>query len=122
MKVEEKKNKLIKEQDLACFYMVNYSDIVLEDYSQDPYIRYNAIDKYYFQHMELLEDLSTKNLFHLLTKVEDDSEKRKIISDLIMNRAKEGDFFVEDIDNEFFMKPFFSATMGFNKLGTDNTN
>lgn len=116
-------NKLIKEQDLACLYSINSDDIALESYSEQPYISVYKISEYFLKDPETLEKLSTKNLLKLITNVDKENEEQKNrITNLIMKRFENGEFLIEDIDVNIFMKPYYSARVAFIRLGVENIN
>ena len=118
------RDKLIEQQDLVSFYAIssyNKSLGILQKYSEEPKILYSELKKYIIEDSELLKKFSTDNLIKILSAGISDEDKKQDIVNLIMERLKEEEFFCEDVEDTFFMKPFHSVNSIFSKLGTENT-
>lgn len=120
---EELIERIVREQDLACFYAVNHynrSVNILEYYSEDNEVRYSYIDKFILDNPQILERLSTKNLMNLLSRTYDEDKKAQIVP-IIMERLEAGNVvYCDDIENNPFMKVLHSSNIAINRLGEDN--
>ena len=119
---EELIERIIKEQDLACFYVVNtYNSSLdlLEYYSEDNNVMYSDIDKFILDNPQILDRLSTKNLMNLLAVTCEEEQKEKLVA-IITERLKTEDLFCEDIDDSSFMKLVHSSDRAINKIGNKN--
>ena len=69
--------KIIEEQDLVVYYMVNRwnSVTMFQDYSDEPQIKFSELPNYIFENENVLQSFSTKNLITLYTTL----SKRDII-------------------------------------------
>lgn len=118
------RDKLIEEQDLVSFYAIssyNKSLGILQKYSEEPKILYSELKNYIINDIELLKSFSTDNLIKILSAGISDETKKQNLVNIIMERLEKEDFFCEDVEDTFFMKPFHSVNSIFSKLGTENT-
>ena len=106
---EENRKRLIekikREQDLVALYTYNNFNKSLgfmQEYSDGIY--YSSLYKFIMENPVILESFSIKNLYTLIAKANNEDEKR-IINEQIAKRLEYEDFFCEDIDTSFFMKP-----------------
>ncbi len=122
-KKEELIERIVREQDLACFYVVkhyNRSVNILEYYSEDNEVMYSDIDKFILDNPQILERLSTKNLMNLLSMVYEEDKKAQIVP-IIMERLEAGNVvYCDDIEDSIFMKIVHSSDRAINRLGKDN--
>lgn len=119
---EELIERIVREQDLACFYVVNYynrSLDMLEYYSEDNKVKYSDIDKFILDNPQIIDRLSTKNLMNLLAVTCDEGQKAKLVA-IITERLKTENLCCEDIDDSFFMKIVHSSDRAINKIGSEN--
>ena len=123
MSEEEVLDKIIKEQDLVCYYTYNDMDKcvkVFDKYIDDPEIMYSDLSLYIFKHENILEKFSINNLFTLLSKSIDDHEK-ELLNELIMKKIDKEQFFCEDISTSgLFMNVSHSTQRGFNQVSDEN--
>lgn len=119
---EELIERIIKEQDLACFYVVNHfnhSLDLLEYYSEDNKVMYSDIDKFILDNPQIVDRLSTKNLMNLLAVTYQEEQKAKLVA-IITKRLETENLFCEDIDDSSFMKVVHSSDRAINKIGDKN--
>ena len=123
MSEEEVLDKIIKEQDLVCYYTYNDMDKcvkVFDKYIDDPEIMYSDLSLYIFKHENILEKFSINNLFTLLSQSIDDHEK-ELLNELIMKKIDKEQFFCEDISTSgLFMNVSHSTQRGFNQVSDEN--
>lgn len=72
--------KIVEEQDLVVYYMVNRWNTVtmFQDYSDNPQITFSDLPNYIFENENVLQAFSTKNLINLYTTLfRDDTDNKK---------------------------------------------
>jgi len=95
--------KIIEEQDLVTYYMVNSWNTVtmFQDYSDEPQIKFSELSNYIFENESVLQAFSTKNLINLYSALsKDDIEKQKMLEERIMSRLDDEKFACETIEAE----------------------
>ena len=115
------RKKLIDEQDLVSFYAVNSQNKSLigmkECYSRNPEVFYSDLNKYLLSNVDLLEEFDIENLINIYSNALDYNQNTTKLKDIIIKKLETENFFCEDIDTDFFMKPVHSTTIFFNKIG-----
>jgi len=95
--------KIIEEQDLVVYYMVNRwnSVTMFQDYSDEHQIKFSELPNYIFENENVLQSFSTKNLINLYTTLsKDDTEKSKMLEGMIISRLDNEKFVCETIEAE----------------------
>ncbi len=116
-------DRLIKEQDLVCYYAIksyNKSVPIMDVYSENPEILYSQLGRYLLDHNEVLKNFSTKNLFMLLGHNIPNVDTKNQLTEMIMERLKTENFYCEDISDSYFMKIVHFSDISFSTLGKDN--
>lgn len=119
---ESLKRKLIREQDLVGLYSIaskNRSLEIMSEYWKSPKIYYSGLRNHVLSEQEILKQYSLKNLLNLLFRPISDKNKRKALMRLIERKLQTEDFFIEDIDINFFMKKIYSSDVIFGNLGDE---
>lgn len=122
MQEEEIIEKILREQDLLCYYAVNNDDVIFDDYIKEEWINYRLACEFYFNDEKTLQGLSTENLLRLLAsfRVEDQKQQETLIQ-IIMQRIEKEGFSYGEIEIEVDMKAFHSTNRIWTKLGNENT-
>lgn len=119
---EELIKRIIKEQDLVCFYIVkpmNKSVDFFDLYSADNNLIYLGLRDFILSNPEILHKLSTKNLMNILS-VTKEKEKKEQLLEIISKRLRSENLFLEDIDNDTYMIVIHSSDEAINKIGEED--
>lgn len=115
---EELIERIIKEQDLVCFYTAYPYDKAIdfnEKYSKDNNVEYTQLRNFILSNPQIIDRLSTKNLMTLLSATNNEDMQKQLV-EKVSNRLKNENLFLEDIDRDAFMRMVHSTDLAINKL------
>lgn len=120
---DDLRKMLLEQQDLVAFYSVNPDSRVGDMYSKEHEISYYGLSGYILKDMELLKQFSTDNLIKMLMATRTDDEKtQNDLTDIIMERLEKEDFFCEEIDRDYCLKPLYFTNKLFSILAKKQDN
>lgn len=99
-------DKLIKEQDLISYYIVNFSSptIIMKDWCADPKISFSKLKEYIVNNENALQSYSVKNLVHIMSSlnVKNDREIFDKLEETLMKKIENEKFYCDEIEVELF--------------------
>lgn len=124
MDIQDLKQKILKEQDFICEFARDSDSILDNKYIKEDNISFDDVIKIIVSDDDILNSLKFNNLVKVLTnlKVKENTNNKNKIRNMISDRMDKEPFYVEDMDNSFFLISKHGYGVISNALGEDIVN
>lgn len=124
MNIQDLKQKILKEQDLVCEFSRDIDAILDNNYIKEDNISFSDAINIIVTDDNMLNHLKINNLVKVLTCLKENENKIEIdkIRKIISDRMDKEQFYVEDMDNSFFLISKHGYGVISNALGKELLN